>query len=55
MKEVGTRARKRIETLLGRPVMLKLWVRVTSGWYESDRLLRELGATGTRRKPEREP
>ena len=43
LKEVGTRARKRIETLLGRPVMLKLWVRVTSGWYESDRLLRELG------------
>jgi GTP-binding protein Era len=43
LKEVGTRARARVEALLGRPVMLKLWVRVTPGWYESDRLLRDLG------------
>ncbi len=43
LKEVGTRARARIEALLGRSVMLKLWVRVTPGWYESDRLLRDLG------------
>jgi GTP-binding protein Era len=43
LKEVGTRARERVEALLGNKVMLKLWVRVTEGWYESDRLMRELG------------
>lgn len=43
LKDVGTRARARVEQLLGKSVMLKLWVRVTPGWYESDRLLRDLG------------
>lgn len=43
LKEVGTRARTRIETLLDRKVMLKCWVRVTPRWYESDHLLTELG------------
>ncbi len=43
LKEIGTNARARIEALLGRKVMLKCWVRVTPRWYESDRLLQELG------------
>lgn len=43
LKDIGTRARERIEQLLGTHVMLKIWVRVTPRWYESDRLLRELG------------
>ena len=43
LKEIGTHARARIEALLGRKVMLKCWVRVTPRWYESDKLLQELG------------
>jgi GTPase len=47
LKEVGTKARERIEALLGQKVMLKLWVRVTARWYESEALLRELGYEGS--------
>jgi GTP-binding protein Era len=43
LKEIGTKARKRVESMMGRHVHLKLWVRVTPGWYEDERALRELG------------
>ena len=43
LKEIGTRARARAEKLTGRPIVLKLWVRVTEGWTESDEHLRDLG------------
>ncbi|MDR7482958.1 MAG: GTPase Era [Armatimonadota bacterium] len=34
LKAIGTAARREIETLLGRPVYLDLWVTVTPGWRE---------------------
>jgi GTPase len=46
IKEIGTRARKRLEQLLNKPVVLKLFVRVTPRWRDSARLLAELGYEG---------
>jgi GTPase len=43
LKEIGTRARKRIEGLLERPVFLGLFVRVTPRWKSMPRQLAELG------------
>jgi len=43
LKAVGQEARARVEKLVGKKVHLKIWVRVESGWYESDAKLRELG------------
>ncbi|CAN5382646.1 GTPase Era [soil metagenome] len=43
LKEIGMRARARVEKLLGQRVVMKLWVRVTEDWYESEHHLRELG------------
>ncbi len=43
LKEIGIAARKRIEHLLGHGVILKLWVRVTPGWYRTDAGLKEMG------------
>jgi GTP-binding protein Era len=43
LKTIGQEARKKIERLVGRQVHMKLWVRVTPRWYESDAALRELG------------
>ncbi len=43
LKEIGTRARERIEVLVGRKVFLKLFVRVTPRWKSVPRQLAELG------------
>jgi len=43
LKEIGTRARERIEKLVGRKVFLKLFVRVTPRWKSVPRQLAELG------------
>ena len=43
MKTVGTEARADLENLLGRPVYLKLWVRVRGGWRDDDTVLKDLG------------
>jgi GTP-binding protein Era len=43
LKEVGTRARRRIEQLLDRHVRLHLFVRVQEDWRNDPRLLDELG------------
>jgi GTPase len=43
LKRIGTQARLRIEELVGRQVNLKLWVRVTPNWRESQQQLEELG------------
>lgn len=43
LKEIGTRARKRIEGLIERPVFLGLFVRVTPRWKSMPRQLAELG------------
>jgi GTP-binding protein Era len=43
IRDVGTRARKRIEALLERKVFLELFVRVTPRWRDAPRMLAELG------------
>jgi GTP-binding protein Era len=43
LKEIGTRARERIEKLVGRKVFLKLFVRITPRWKSVPRQLAELG------------
>ncbi len=43
LKRVGTAARKDIETFLGKPVFLKLFVKVRSDWRNRDVLLRSYG------------
>lgn len=43
LKRIGTDARKDIERMLERKVMLQLWVKVKSGWSNSERALRSLG------------
>jgi GTP-binding protein Era len=44
---IGTRARARVEELLGRQVHLQIHVRVTPGWYENEARLAEFGYTPT--------
>lgn len=43
LRKVGTEARQDIEKLLDAKVMLKLWVKVKSGWSDDERALRSLG------------
>jgi len=43
LKEIGIRARKDIEKLLGKKVHLRLWVKVRGGWSDDDRALASLG------------
>lgn len=43
IKKVGEQARHDIEALLGKRVMLRLWVKVKSGWSDDERALRSLG------------
>jgi GTP-binding protein Era len=43
LKSIGQEARKKVERLVGKQVHMKLWVRVTPRWYESDAALREFG------------
>jgi len=43
IKEVGSKARRNLETLFGCHVRLDLWVRVQAGWFDDPRRLAELG------------
>ena len=43
LKSIGTKARKDIEKLIDRKVFLQLWVKVKSGWSDSEASLRSLG------------
>jgi GTP-binding protein Era len=43
IKAIGTRARKAIEKMLGRKVMLELWVKVTPGWTRDAGAMARLG------------
>ncbi len=43
LKSIGTKARKDIENLIDRKVFLQLWVKVKSGWSDSEASLRSLG------------
>jgi GTP-binding protein Era len=43
LKLIGEEARKDMEAMFERKVMLKLWVKVKSGWSDDERALRSLG------------
>ena len=43
LKRIGTEARHAMEGLFGSKVFLELWVKVRSGWADSDAALRQLG------------
>ncbi|MEX2131375.1 MAG: GTPase Era, partial [Pseudohongiellaceae bacterium] len=43
LKSIGSDARLDMEKMFQRKVMLKLWVKVKSGWGDSDRALQSLG------------
>jgi len=43
IKRIGTDARRDIETMLGKKVMLNLWVKVRTGWSDDERALKSLG------------
>lgn len=43
LRSIGTEARKDMEQAFSSKVMLKLWVKVKSGWSDDDRALRSLG------------
>jgi GTP-binding protein Era len=43
LRSIGTEARKDMEVAFSRKVMLKLWVKVKSGWSDDERALRSLG------------
>ncbi len=43
IKLIGTQARIDMEKLFDMKIMLKLWVKVKSGWSDDERALRSLG------------
>ena len=43
LKEAGKEAREEIQRLIGAPVFLDLWVKVSHDWKNKDYILRELG------------
>ncbi len=43
LKQIGIRARRDIENLLGDKVKLKLWVRVQKNWRDNNAYLKSLG------------
>ena len=43
LKQIGQQAREDMEKMFERKVMLKLWVKVKSGWSDDERALRSLG------------
>lgn len=45
LKTIGTQAREDMEVLFDSKVVLKLWVKVKSGWSDDERALRSLGYT----------
>ncbi|MCR9104033.1 MAG: GTPase Era [Gammaproteobacteria bacterium] len=47
LRTIGTEARVDMETLLDCKVMLRLWVKVKSGWSDDERALRSLGYSDT--------
>jgi GTP-binding protein Era len=43
LKEIGTRARKDIQALLGNKIYLELWVKVEKNWRDTPRDLSRFG------------
>lgn len=50
IRDLGTRARRRIEAFLGDPVYLELWVKVLPGWRKKKEHLRRFGLNPPDRK-----
>lgn len=49
LREIGRAARGKIETLVGAPVFLDLWVKVLANWRRDPRALRRFGYSHTHR------
>ncbi|MBI3996023.1 MAG: GTPase Era [Candidatus Omnitrophica bacterium] len=47
LKRIGQAARQQLERVLGRKIYLGLWVKVAEGWRSDERMLKQLGYTGT--------
>ena len=45
LRSIGSDARRSMEKLFDRKVMLRLWVKIKSGWSDDERALRSLGYT----------
>ena len=43
LKTIASQARLDMERLLEKPVFLKCWCKVKSGWADDERLLKQLG------------
>ena len=43
LKKIGSRARVELESLLGNPINLQLWVKARDNWRDSANVLRDLG------------
>ena len=43
LKNIGSRARHRVEEMLGQQVHLRLWVRATPDWMDDPAKLRDMG------------
>jgi GTP-binding protein Era len=43
LKQVGTAARHELQELFGEPVFVRLWVKVSRDWSDSERALRQFG------------
>ena len=43
LKSIGTASRKELEELLDSKVMLKIWVKVKSGWSDNESVLPSMG------------
>jgi GTP-binding protein Era len=43
LRSIGSEARRDMETLLDSKIMLRLWVKVKSGWSDDERALKSLG------------
>ena len=43
LRSIGSDARRDMEMLFDQKVMLRLWVKVKSGWSDDERALRSLG------------
>ena len=43
LKQIASQARKDMELLVGGKVYLEVWVKVKSGWADSESVLRNLG------------
>ncbi len=43
MRSIGSEARRDMEAMFGSKIMLRLWVKVKSGWSDDERALRSLG------------